>query len=160
MIFITTGTQEPFDRLLQVIATFAKNNTTEIVIQAKTDMIFPEHVRVKEFMPPQEFEKYFLRADYIVSHAGMGTIISALQNDKSIIVFPRIAALGEHRNEHQLATARKMKELELVNVAFEEEELLALITSLISTSNIKSSNSIRSFASDSLISSIDEFINK
>ena len=33
----------------------------------------------------------------IVAHAGMGTIISAMQHQKPIIIFPRIAALGEHR---------------------------------------------------------------
>ena len=59
----------------------------------------------------------------IVAHAGMGTIISAMQHQKPIIIFPRIAALGEHRNEHQMATAKKMKELGYVHVAFNEKEL-------------------------------------
>lgn len=53
-----------------------------------------------------EFDKLCHDARLIVAHAGMGTIISAMTKGKPIIVFPRIAALGEHRNEHQLATSK------------------------------------------------------
>ena len=58
----------------------------------------------------------------------MGTFLSAMRLGKPIVVFPRVAALGEHRNEHQLATARKMKELGYVYVAETAEELLELLS--------------------------------
>ena len=32
----------------------------------------------------------------MVGHAGMGTIITALQSAKPLLVLPRIGALGEH----------------------------------------------------------------
>ena len=86
----------------------------------------------------------------------MGTILSALQKNKPIIVFPRIAAWGEHRSEHQLATARKFKEMRSVNVAMNEEELTTLILNGKQTTLQHIGNS----ASPSLIQSIEEFIDK
>lgn len=79
MIFVTTGTQEPFDRLLLIIKRFAPLYGGEIVIQAKTDMVFEEtNIVLHEFLKPEEFSVYFNSASLIVSHAGMGGIISAL----------------------------------------------------------------------------------
>jgi len=60
----------------------------------------------------------------VIAHAGMGTILSALQFGRPLIVMPRLAQFGEHRNDHQLATARRLSELDRVDVAFDEAELL------------------------------------
>ena len=54
----------------------------------------------------------------IYAHAGMGTILSALKQDKPIIIVPRLASLKEHRNDHQIATAMRMDELGYVYVAY------------------------------------------
>ena len=64
-----------------------------------------------------------LRADAIVAHAGIGTILTALEIGRPLLVMPRRAALGEHRNDHQLTTARRFAELGKVKVAFDEVEL-------------------------------------
>ena len=62
-------------------------------------------------------------ADAIVAHAGMGTILTALELGKPLLVLPRRASLGEHRNEHQLATARRFADTGRLAVAFDESEL-------------------------------------
>ena len=103
---------------------------------------------------PDEFNELFRKARLIVSHAGMGTILSALQQHKPIVIFPRIAALGEHRNEHQLATAKKFKELGSVYVAMNEEELKTLLR----RKDLVPLAEIGNFASQSLTESIEEFI--
>lgn len=128
MIFCTIGTQAPFDRFLQIIDEIAPDmGEEEIIVQAFKDKYEPKHVRTIQMLPPDEFNKIFAEARMIIGHAGMGTIISALTQDKPIIVFPRIAALGEHRNEHQLATAKKMNELGYVYVANNDKELRELV---------------------------------
>ena len=53
----------------------------------------------------------------------MGTILTALELGKPLLVMPRRAALGEHRNDHQLATVRRFAELGSVEVALDESEL-------------------------------------
>lgn len=158
MIFITTGTQEPFDRLLRIVALVAEEINEEIVIQAKTTLSFPKNVTVKEFISPKEFDSYFLSANFIISHAGMGTIISALEKNKPLIIFPRIASLGEHRNEHQMATANKMRELKLVDVAVNEVELSSMLNMYLAGNNTTISKKIGHYASATLLVSLEEFI--
>jgi UDP-N-acetylglucosamine transferase subunit ALG13 len=51
----------------------------------------------------------------------MGTILSALQYQKPIIVMPRRASLGEARNEHQLATVRRLSDTHRIAAAADEE---------------------------------------
>lgn len=107
-----------------------------------------------DFLPPDEFNSLFAKARLIVAHAGMGTIISAMQQNKPIIVFPRIAALGEHRNEHQMATARQMDKMKYVHVAYDEKQL----RNLIFTPNLQPLHTLGDNASQSLIDSLSEFI--
>ena len=54
----------------------------------------------------------------------MGSIITALELGKRIIVMPRRADLGEHRSDHQVATAKRFAEQGRIEVAFNERELL------------------------------------
>jgi UDP-N-acetylglucosamine transferase subunit ALG13 len=84
----------------------------------------------------------------------MGTIISALVRQKPIIIFPRIASLGEHRNEHQLATAEKMKALGYVYVAQNADELKDLILK----KDLVPLHKIKDYASESLINELKSVI--
>ncbi|HAO08237.1 MAG TPA: glycosyl transferase family 28 [Chryseobacterium sp.] len=158
MIFVTTGTQEPFDRLLEIVNEYSLQTSEKIVIQAKTKKMFNSNVEVHEFLAPEKFSHFFDSARLIVSHAGMGTIISALQKGKAIIVFPRIASLGEHRNEHQLATAKKIKQQNLVEVAFAEAELLEYLNQFDTNKGTLPSNQIGEYASVGLIESLNQFV--
>ena len=150
MIFVTIGTQLPFDRLIKIIDELAPQLHEEVVAQVYQCGFIPKNIKTVDFLAPDEFNTLF------ISHAGMGTILSALQKDKPIIVFPRIAALGEHRNEHQLATARKFKEMETVNVAMNEDEL----TSMLLNGNQATLQHIGNSASPSLIQSIMDCIDR
>lgn len=109
MIFVTIGTQAPFDRFIKMVDEIAANLNEEVIAQTFKSQYKAKKIKTVDFLAPDEFNKLFKEARMIVAHAGMGTIISAMQHQKPIIIFPRIAALGEHRNEHQMATAKKMK---------------------------------------------------
>ena len=154
MIFATIGTQAPFDRFVRIIDEVAANIEEEVIVQALSPNYQPKHVRVVNFLPPNEFNEVFTKARLIVAHAGMGTIISALRQGKPIIIFPRIAALGEHRNEHQMDTAEKMKQLNYVYVAFDESQLKQLMF----TQNLQPLYKLGELASQNLIDSLIENI--
>lgn len=156
MIFVTIGTQLPFDRLIRIIDNLAPQLNEEVIAQVYQCDFTPENIKTVDFLAPDEFNTLFDKARLVVSHAGMGTILSAMQKGKPIIVFPRIAALGEHRNEHQLATARKFKEMGIVNVAMNEEEL----TPMLLNGNQITLQHIGKSASSSLIQSIQTFIDE
>lgn len=161
MIFVTVGTQEPFDRLVKVVDEMAKSIDEAVLIQTPKTNYQIQNLDVVDFLAPDEYEKIFKEARLIISHAGMGTIISALTLDKPLIIMPRIANLGEHRNEHQLATAKKMKELKYVYVAEDEFELESLVSKLLTNGTIMPLHpKIGHYASNGLISSLSEFIKK
>ena len=65
------------------------------------------------------------RAKVIVAHAGMGSIISALELGKPIVVMPRHGALRETRNDHQVATAKRFGAQGRVVVAQDEHDFAA-----------------------------------
>ena len=154
MIFVVTGTQLPFDRLIRMLDEIAPQLDEEIVAQVNGSGYLPRHINTIDLLPSDEFDRLFSSARLIVAHAGIGTIITAMQQQKPVIIFPRIAALGEHRNEHQLATAAKMKEAEWVYVANTKEELAELLQ----RPDLHPLCTIGSSASESLVESITDFI--
>jgi UDP-N-acetylglucosamine transferase subunit ALG13 len=158
MIFVTIGTQEPFDRLIKIVDELAVGLDQEVVAQVFNSSYVAKNLTLIDFVNPKEFERLFNKADLIISHAGMGSIISALSIGKPIIVMPRKASLGEHRNEHQLATAGKMGEIDGVYIVRNKEELELNINFLLKDKNNKEVFKVSNSASKELIDSIKEYI--
>jgi UDP-N-acetylglucosamine transferase subunit ALG13 len=156
VIFVTVGTELPFDRLVGVVDDWAgRSGRADVFAQIGDSERHPRHIQYKTFIEPAEYAQRFAAADFIVSHAGMGTILSALQFQKPIVVMPRRAALQEHRNEHQLATARRLDALGKVTVALDEDELRRRLDRL---GELKARERIGAYASDGLITALREFI--
>lgn len=125
-LFVTVGSDGPFDRLIQAVDDWAADRKgVHVVAQVGRSRLAPKNITSSEFLEPPEFNRLFKEADLIVAHAGMGTILSALRYGKPILVMPRRASLGEQRNEHQLATASHLAKLGKVTVAMDEQELRA-----------------------------------
>lgn len=124
MLFLTVGAQMPFDRLVRAVdAWAARGGNGGVFAQIGRGGYRPAHLRYVEFLDPRAFRTAFAGATAIIAHAGMGTIINALELGKPILVMPRRGDLAETRNDHQLATAQRFRELGLVEVAQDEREL-------------------------------------
>jgi UDP-N-acetylglucosamine transferase subunit ALG13 len=124
MIFVTCGTQLPFDRLLYTVDDWAaKNPRCKVVYQSTLGDCLPKNGEFYDYLDPDKYNDFFDSAELIVCHAGMGTIISALEMKKKIIVLPRKFSLGEHRNDHQMATSKKVSKLPNLSVVYDESEL-------------------------------------
>ena len=122
MIFITVGTQIPFDRLLQMVDSIAPRlGGEEIVAQGCAGSYVPANFTTVRF------EALLREARVVVAHAGIGTIMSAIEARKPIVIVPRQASLGEHRNDHQLATAAYMASRTGLSVAHDADELMRAI---------------------------------
>lgn len=156
MIFVTVGTELPFNRMMQVVDDWAaRTRRTDVFAQiGRTDWV-PRAMRHRKFLEPAEFAAHLAGASVIIAHAGMGTILSALHAAKPILVMPRRATLGEQRNEHQLATARRMRESGKVAVAFDEGELLAELGRI---ERLQAREGIQRFADRSLTDALRQFI--
>ncbi|SKC18996.1 glycosyltransferase [Dyadobacter psychrophilus] len=158
MIFVTVGTQGPFDRLISIMDHLAKDlPEISFVAQTSKGNYMVKNMKSFNFIDPIEFDKYFSSAKLIVSHAGMGTIISAMQYNKPIIVFPKLAKLGEHRNDHQLATAKKLERLNYLHVAYSEQMLREKILNLM-RGELNPLHTVGNYASSELINSLQNFI--
>ena len=156
MIYATVGTQLPFDRLVSAVDWWAElRGRNDVFMQIGQTMFRPQHAAYQQFLDPLEAQAKLESASLIISHAGMGTIISALELGKPIIVLPRRAGLGEHRNDHQLATVKQLSRLSLVTVAMDEQELLEQLDHC---NDAVVSRRIGSSASEPLIGSIREFL--
>ncbi len=129
MILVTVGTQIPFDRLINLVDDWVRESGTEqsVIAQVGSSDYQSKNMTIFQSVEPEQFEKYISDCDFIISHAGMGSILTALRVKKPIVIFPRIAALGEHRNDHQLATARSFANTDGVYVVHDKEELFDLL---------------------------------
>jgi UDP-N-acetylglucosamine transferase subunit ALG13 len=124
MIFATVGTQLPFDRLIVALDQWAESHRhAQVFAQIGRGDYRPEHIAWTRDMDPRDFRERMAQCDTVVAHAGMGTIISAIEMGKRVIVMPRRASLGEHRNEHQLATAARLEHLNGLEVVQDAEAL-------------------------------------
>jgi len=155
MIFVTVGTQLPFDRLIRGIDEIAPHlNGEKIIAQTCGGQYIAGSIECRSYIPSDEFDAIVKQSRLIVSHAGVGIIITALMLGKPCIVMPRLVSLGEHRSDHQLATAKKMQELGLVNVVYNNRQLRDLLL----YGNILCLHHLGNKASDELIKSIMDFI--
>ncbi|MHC4543133.1 MAG: PssE/Cps14G family polysaccharide biosynthesis glycosyltransferase [Planctomycetota bacterium] len=125
MIFLTVGTQFPFDRLVKCVddAVSQDGFKEEIFAQIGKTSYRPRNFEVVSSLEKRLFDKCIRQASGIISHAGMGTIIMALDSNKPLLVMPRLSKYGEVVNDHQVAIARKFEELGHILVAYDVEEL-------------------------------------
>lgn len=128
MIFLTLGTQQPFDRLVAAVDDWCARTPGARVFGQITEPAptgyRPQHFEWVAHMPPADYQQRFAEADFVVAHAGMGTIITALGLAKTLLVMPRRADLGEQRNDHQLATARRFGDRPGIVVAHDRADVV------------------------------------
>lgn len=127
MIFVTTGTQLPFPRLVDAMAALAPVLNEDILVQTGPDTTPRAGLDCRASLTPDAFSAALNKARVIVGHAGMGTVLSAKETGKPLIVLPRRFALGEHRNDHQLATAARLEGMAGIYVAWEDEDIRDLL---------------------------------
>lgn len=125
MIFVTVGAQLPFDRLIQTVDAWAEaKQYSDIFAQIGNSTYQARWLQTRAFLTPLEFKNNLHKADLIVAHAGMGSIISAMEYRKPLLVMPRRAALGETRNDHQIDTVKRFAVGRGIYVAYDEKELV------------------------------------
>ncbi|WP_340680671.1 glycosyltransferase [Paraglaciecola sp.] len=130
-LFVTTGTQFPFDRLLQPIENWAENNKkVKVVAQTCASKLTFKNIDAHEFLSPENYKSIIKNSDVIIGHAGMGTIITAHEHGLPVIIMARRFSLDEHRNDHQMATISKFRETTGVYVAEDENGLLEILNNI------------------------------
>ena len=112
MIFVMLGTQNnSFQRLLEEIDRLMDKNIIdeEVIVQAGYTHYQPknEKMNILDFMSREELDIYEQKANYIITHGGVGSIITSLEKGKKVIAVPRLHVYGEHVNNHQTEIVEK-----------------------------------------------------
>lgn len=122
----------PFDRLIRLVDDWAEQNgRTDVFAQIGAGAYVPRHFPSVAYLAPGEFQRHIREAEAVISHAGTGNILAALENRKRILVFPRSTALREATTDHQVATARFFQSKGYVHAVYEEAALPRGIAALL-----------------------------
>ncbi|MGR3540545.1 MAG: glycosyltransferase [Hasllibacter sp.] len=127
MILVTVGTQLPFPRLLAAMDALAAGLDEEVIAQAGPDPDGYPSLQVHRQIAPGAFDALATRARVLVAHAGIGTVLTARAHGVPLVAMPRRAALGEHRNDHQMATAARLEGRAGIAIAWEAGDLPPLV---------------------------------
>ena len=105
MILVTLGTQDKsFKRLLDTIQKqINKGNIKEkIIVQAGSTKYESKDMEVFDLISTDEFKSLMKKADLVITHGGVGSIMDGIKSGKKIIAAPRLKKYNEHVNDHQL----------------------------------------------------------
>ena len=156
MIFVTVGAQMSFERLISAVDAWAKTRgRNDVFAQIGPTDNEPAHIEWARFLEPAAFRRHVQEADAIVAHAGMGSILTALEHGKPILVMPRLGRLRETRNDHQVATAERFRDMGRVVVAMNEQELPEALDQITAASG---GAPISKWASPPLLDALRKFI--
>ena len=104
MILVSLGTQDKsFARLLKVIDEAVEKGIIKdkVVVQAGYTAYNSKNMEIFDYLSIDEFNNLLDKCDLLISHGGVGTIMSALSENKKIIGCARLEKYKEHTNDHQ-----------------------------------------------------------
>ena len=124
MIFVTVGTSSwDFTRLIKEMDRIAGNLDEVVIMQISEIKYEPTNTKYFRFTSNEEIEELYKKARIVVSHAGIGCIVTALGHDKIPIVVPRQKRFGEHIDDHQIGTAKELEKEGKIKVVYNIENL-------------------------------------
>jgi UDP-N-acetylglucosamine transferase subunit ALG13 len=126
MIFVTVGTNEArFDRLLRAVDTLSTSE--ELLVQHGPSPVRPAAATCVDYLPFDDLVAAVRRARIVITHAGVGSMLSALANGKRPVVVPRLARFGEAVDDHQVPLGRRLGEEGLVLFVEDPAELASAL---------------------------------
>lgn len=105
MVLITLGTQDKsFQRLLEEVDRLIEKGVIKdkVVVQAGSTKYKSPHMEIFDLIDSDTFNDLIKKANYVITHAGVGTILSSILAGKKVIAVPRLKKYKEHVNDHQL----------------------------------------------------------
>jgi UDP-N-acetylglucosamine transferase subunit ALG13 len=129
MIFVTIGSSHfGFARLIVEVDRLAGMGALpDVVAQIGQTDYEPRHCFWQRFLTPAEMQTNMQKADFVICHAGCGTIEEGLHLQKKMIVVPRLGRLDEAPDDHQLEIARLLAARNRILLAYEVQELDARV---------------------------------
>lgn len=159
MIYVTVGSQLPFDRLVAAVVAWAgARGRTDLFIQHAGFQGDLGGLPNVDFLDAPSATRRMAEADVVVSHVGTGTMLACLELGKPCIVLPRQVRFGEVRNDHQTAHARRFESRALIHVAWTEDEIAGLLDRVKPSHGGSSGERIPPTASRELLEAVRAFL--
>ncbi len=129
-VFVTVGNaQQSFDRMLRAVDGALARHPGAFVgtCQHGPSAVRPRGLRTVASLSRTEFDAEVEAAEVVVTHAGVGSVQTALRAGHVPIVMARRSGLGEIVDDHQLQLVQEFARTERVLVAGDEDDLAALL---------------------------------
>lgn len=126
MIFVILGTQRfQLNRLLKEIDELIEKGeiTEEVIAQIGVSDYKPKNYKFYRYIDKIQFDEYIARASLVITHSGVGSIITALKAKKPVVVYPRLQKYREHVDDHQLDIAKAFEKMNYVLCRHKEDTL-------------------------------------
>jgi Uncharacterized conserved protein len=128
LIFVTVGTHnEPFDRLIKKMDEIAGTIDEEIVMQLGCSQYKPLSASYFDYVDNLEFIELCQKSRMIISHAGVGTILTGIRLNKPLLLVPRLKKHGEVIDDHQLEIAEVLDGDRSIKVVYDVERIGEMI---------------------------------
>ena len=114
MVLILLGTQNnSFHRLLEEIQKNIDKGIIkeEVVVQKGYTKFESENMTIYNQLPIDEINQLIDKANLVITHGGVGSIISSIEKNKKVIAVPRLKKYKEHVNDHQLDIIKSFNDL-------------------------------------------------
>ena len=105
MTLVLLGTQNnSFHRLLEEVQKNIDNGNIkdEVVVQKGYTKFESSDMQIYDQVPVEKMKELVKQADLVITHGGVGSIITAIEQGKKVIAVPRLKKYKEHVNDHQL----------------------------------------------------------
>ena len=123
MIFVTIGTMYGFPRLIKEMDDIADGIDEEVIMQIGETIYEPKNTKYFRFTSREEMNQLYKNSRIVICHAGVGSILSAIEYAKPVIVIPRRKEYGEVIDDHQLEIARELENEGIINAVYDINEL-------------------------------------
>ena len=158
MIFVTLGTQKfQFNRLLRMMDDLIENKKIHerVFAQIGNSDYLPQYYEYCNFLSNNDYEEYIKNCDILVSHSGVGTIMTGLKYRRKIIVVPRLSKYGEHIDDHQTQIAQSFSKLNYVLMYSDEDNNMEQLIVDTTTKHFSNYSSCRNQVIDTIRQYID-----
>jgi UDP-N-acetylglucosamine transferase subunit ALG13 len=125
MIFVTIGSSHfGFDRLITEVDRLAgEGRISDVTAQIGETAYEPRHCQWQRFLTPAQLRDHMQSADFVICHAGCGTLEDGLRLRKKMIVVPRLGRLKEAPDDHQGEIARLLAAHNRILLAHEVNDI-------------------------------------
>jgi UDP-N-acetylglucosamine transferase subunit ALG13 len=126
VIFVTVGTSsKSFNRLIKKVDELIemKKIKDDVIIQIGHSTYIPKNAQWFRFKPYNEMRELNKKARLVITHGGVGSILTALFFGKTVIAVPRLKKYNEHVDDHQSEFVKELDNQGKVKGVFDIDDL-------------------------------------